>query len=171
LRCSDISRRQLIASIRCAFFSSADWLAKRNRYDNDTLDAVQRYTHSFKKSAPLLDPGPYQWPYQTQSSVYRGLKTRYLLVSRRLCLIITPIKPQLRPTFCHKGCGRCGSAALPASVIEVPKLHLPYCATLWAVQLAPRGPSKLVSTTLMNCVVFTSTSSIGSVLSLCLYTC
>jgi hypothetical protein len=98
-------------------------------------------THSFKKSAPLLDPGPCQWPYQTQSSAYRGLRARYLLVStvllaavrstiiyyynlllygirsstaplaisRRLCLIMTTIKPQ-RPTFCHhhKGVARAG---------------------------------------------------------------
>src|ERR1700733_10231471 len=77
-------------------------------------------THSFKKSAPLLDP--YQWPYRTQSSAYRGLRARYLLVStaccstviyyfavtksptRRLCLI-TPVKPQLQSTSHrhHKG--------------------------------------------------------------------
>ena len=34
-----------------------------------------------EKSAPLLDPGPYQFPYQTQSSAYRGLRDRCLLVS------------------------------------------------------------------------------------------
>ena len=49
---------------------TVQWLAK----------SASAQTHSFKKSAPLLDPGPYQWPYQTQSSAYRGLRTRYLLL-------------------------------------------------------------------------------------------
>ena len=45
------------------------------------LKSASAHTHSFKKSAPLLDPGPYQMPYRTQSSAYRGLRARYLLVS------------------------------------------------------------------------------------------
>jgi hypothetical protein len=56
-------------------YLEVQWLAK----------SASAQTHSFKESAPLLDPGPYQKPYRTQSSAYRGLRARYLLVPTACC--------------------------------------------------------------------------------------
>jgi hypothetical protein len=59
-------------------------------------------------------------PYSALNTMYTlYYSTAPLAISRRLCLIITPIKPQLRLTFYHhhKGVARAGRH-LPASLPE-----------------------------------------------------